>query len=118
MGLASDDFVNLQQKMQTAENIMLKLRSGAAVTESEYQRFKKEFPRTSDTPAVRDRKMSNAIKYASTLMDSKMDIYEEGGYRVPKSVKSGEQRSAPGPASRGSNKPITTKGGFKVTRVP
>lgn len=118
MGLASDDFVNLQQKMQTAENIMLKLRSGAAVTESEYQRFKKEFPRTSDTPAVRDRKMSNAIKYASTLMDSKMDIYEEGGYRVPKSVKSGGQRSAAEPANRGSNKPITTKGGFKVTRVP
>ena len=89
VGLASDNFVNLQQKMQTAENIMLKLRSGAAVTESEYQRFKKEFPRTSDTPEVRDRKMANAIGYASTLMDSKMDIYEEGGYRVPQSVKSG-----------------------------
>jgi hypothetical protein len=99
VGLASDSFVNLQQKMQTAENIMLKLRSGAAVTESEYQRFKKEFPRTSDTPEVRDRKMSNAIAYASTLMDSKMDIYEGGGYRVPKSVKSGTQAQAKGKPS-------------------
>lgn len=89
VGLASDDFVDVQQKLQTAENIMLKLRSGAAVTESEYQRFKKEFPRTSDTPAVMQRKMNNAIAYADTLMDSKMDIYEEGGYRIPQSVKNG-----------------------------
>jgi hypothetical protein len=89
VGLASDDFVDVQQKLQTAENIMLKLRSGAAVTESEYQRFKKEFPRTSDAPAVMQRKMNNAIAYADTLMDSKMDIYEEGGYRIPQSVKSG-----------------------------
>jgi len=116
VGLASDNFVNLQQKMQTAENIMLKLRSGAAVTESEYQRFKKEFPRTSDTPEVRDRKMSNAIQYASTLMDSKMDIYEEGGYRVPQSVKSGNK-----PAQKGNAQPKqgqTKKGGrFTIIEV-
>jgi hypothetical protein len=97
VGLASDDFVNVQQKMQTAENIMLKLRSGAAVTESEYQRFKKEFPRTSDSPEVRDRKMNNAINYATELMDSKMSIYEEGGYRVPQSVKSGGKTAAAQP---------------------
>ena len=116
VGLASDNFVNLQQKMQTAENIMLKLRSGAAVTESEYQRFKKEFPRTSDTPEVRDRKMSNAIQYASTLMDSKMDIYEEGGYRVPQSVKSGNK-----PAQKRNAQPKqgqTKKGGrFTIIEV-
>jgi hypothetical protein len=98
VGLASDDFVNLQQKMQTAENIMLKLRSGAAVTESEFVRFKKEFPRTTDTPDVRNRKMGNAIAYASTLMDDKMGIYEEGGYRVPQSVK-----SPPNPPAKGKN---------------
>jgi len=116
VGLASDNFVNLQQKMQTAENIMLKLRSGAAVTESEYQRFKKEFPRTSDTPEVRDRKMSNAIQYASTLMDSKMDIYEEGGYRVPQSVKSGSRLVQKGNAQPKQGQ--TKKGGrFTIIEV-
>ena len=116
VGLASDNFVNLQQKMQTAENIMLKLRSGAAVTESEYQRFKKEFPRTSDTPEVRDRKMSNAIQYASTLMDSKMGIYEEGGYRVPQSVKSGSRLVQKGNAQPKQGQ--TKKGGrFTIIEV-
>lgn len=84
VGLANDDFVNVQQKLQSAQNIMLKLRSGAAVTDQEYARFLKEFPTPNDPPAVFTRKMNNAVKYASDLMDQKMSFYEEGGYRVPK----------------------------------
>jgi hypothetical protein len=88
IGAASDDFVNVQQKLQTAQNIMLKLRSGAAVTESEHNRFLKEFPTPNDTGEVFNRKMRNAVNYASTLMDEKMDIYEEGGYKVPRNTAS------------------------------
>jgi hypothetical protein len=113
IGAADDAFINVQQKLQTAQNIMLKLRSGAAVTESEFARFLKEYPTPNDPPEVFKRKMRNTINYASTLMDGKLDIYEEGGYKVPKSAKSGG-RSAP---AKG-NAPIVTKGGFKVTRVP
>jgi hypothetical protein len=88
VGASSDDFVNVQQKLQTAQNIMLKLRSGAAVTESEYARFLKEFPTPNETGEVFNRKMNNAVNYASTLMDEKMDIYEEGGYKVPRKAAS------------------------------
>jgi hypothetical protein len=109
VGMASDDFVNVQQKLQTAQNIMLKLRSGAAVTESEYSRFLKEFPTPNDTKEVFDRKMTNAVNYATTLMDEKMNIYEEGGYKVPR------ETVGKGAKPAGGNKPIVTKSGFKVT---
>lgn len=91
IGAADDDFVNVQQKLQTAQNIMLKLRSGAAVTESEYARFLKEYPTPNDPPAVFKRKMANTLAYANTLMDDKMTIYEEGGYKVPQSARSGSK---------------------------
>jgi hypothetical protein len=109
IGAASDDFVNVQQKLQTAQNIMLKLRSGAAVTESEYNRFLKEFPTPNDTGEVFNRKMNNAVNYASTLMDEKMDIYEEGGYKVPRKAASRGAKPSSG------NQPIVTKSGFKVS---
>lgn len=88
VGMASEDFTNFNQKLATAENIMLKLRSGAAVTDQEFERFKREFPNVNDPPAVRNRKLNNATKYATELMDSKLDLYEESGYKVPKSAKS------------------------------
>lgn len=117
VGLADDSFVDLQQKLQTAQNIMLKLRSGAAVTESEYARFLKEYPTPNDTAQVFKRKMQNTLNYANTLMDDKMQIYEEGGYRVPQSVKSGNKASKVAPKSNAGPKPMVTKGGFKVTVV-
>lgn len=83
VGMASDSFVNLQQKISTAENIMLKLRSGAAVTDQEYARFKNEYPSVNDTKEVRDRKLNNAIEYATNLMNEKISLYEDGGYKVP-----------------------------------
>lgn len=100
VGLSGDGFVTVQQKLQTAQNIMLKLRSGAAVTESEYERFLKEYPTPNDPPEVFRRKMDNTLAYAETLMDEKLSIYEEGGYRVPQSVKSGG-KAAPAPAPKG-----------------
>lgn len=106
VGMASDDFTNLNQKLASAENIMLKLRSGAAVTDQEFERFKREFPNVNDPPAVRNRKLSNAIKYANELMDSKIDLYEESGYKVPRSAKSKPAQSQSGT--------FTTKGGFIV----
>jgi hypothetical protein len=109
VGASSDDFVNVQQKLQTAQNIMLKLRSGAAVTESEHNRFLKEFPTPNDTGEVFNRKMNNAVNYASTLMDEKMDIYEEGGYKVPRKAASRGAKPSSG------NQPIVTKSGFKVS---
>ena len=111
VGAADDSFVNVQQKLQTAQNIMLKLRSGAAVTESEYARFLKEYPTPNDSPATFKRKMANTLAYANTLMDDKMTIYEEGGYKVPQSV-----RSKPAAQQKG-NAPRVTKGGFKITVV-
>jgi hypothetical protein len=86
VGMADDSFVDLQQKFSTAENIMLKLRSGAAVTDQEYERFKKEFPTVNDPEDVRDRKLKNAVNYATDLLDEKIGLYEEGGYKVPERV--------------------------------
>ena len=94
IGAASDDFVNLEQKLGSIDNIMLRLRSGAAVTEQEYERFKKEYPTANDREEVRDRKLKNAMAYASNLLDEKISLYDESGYKVPKSVKdSGRSRS-------------------------
>lgn len=98
VGMAGDNFVNVQQKLQTAQNIMLKLRSGAAVTESEYSRFLKEYPTPNDSPEVFNRKLLNTVNYANTLMDDKMQIYEEGGYRVPQSAKNNAPKQQKGGA--------------------
>lgn len=95
VGLASNDFVNVQQKFATAENIMLKLRSGAAVTDQEYERFKREYPTVNDPPEVRKIKLANAVKYASDLLDEKKAMYAEGGYKVPNRGGSGIPSSVP-----------------------
>lgn len=82
-GATDENFNQLKQKLSTVENIMLKLRSGAAVTESEYSRFMNEMPTVNDDEKVRDTKMNNAIKYAEELLSGKTATYEEGGYKVP-----------------------------------
>lgn len=82
-GMASDSFVDMNQRLQTANNIMLKLRSGAAVTESEYNRFINEFPQPTDTPDVRKRKAKNSIRYMNSLIDDKVSAFSESGYKTP-----------------------------------
>lgn len=114
VGAASDDFVNFQQKAQTAQNIMLKLRSGAAVTESEYSRFLKEFPTPNDSPSTRDRKIDNVINYFNNLMEEKMNVYEEGGYKVPRKT----AQPKIGKTSATSGSPTKQSGRFTVTEVP
>jgi hypothetical protein len=116
-GAAPGDFTQMKQKIATVNNSMLKLRSGAAVTESEYQRFLQEMPTANDTETVRDSKFANATKYMEDLLEGKIATFSEGGYKVPtgvvdRSKPTGKQSAQPG------NRPITTKGGFKVTRVP
>lgn len=103
VGAADNNFVNFQQKLSTAQNIMLKLRSGAAVTDQEYERFLKEYPTPNDPPATRDIKINNAINYATNLMNEKLDIYEEGGYKVPRqsATKTPGKPSAPNKTSKG-----------------
>lgn len=85
-GLASDSFVDMDQRLNTASNIMLKLRSGAAVTESEYQRFLKEFPQKTDKKEVRERKTKNVINYMNELISEKVDAFAESGYKTPQIV--------------------------------
>lgn len=93
-GVASGDFTQMKQKIATVNNAMLKLRSGAAVTESEYQRFLQEMPTANDTEAVRDAKFANATKYMEDLLDGKIATFAEGGYKVPTGVSERSQPSA------------------------
>jgi hypothetical protein len=81
--MADDSFVDMNQRLQTASNIMLKLRSGAAVTESEYQRFIKEYPQPNDPKEVRERKAKNSIRYMNELIDDKVTAFGESGYKTP-----------------------------------
>jgi hypothetical protein len=82
-GKASPKFVDYKQKLATVTNIMLKERSGAAVTEQEYARFLKEMPDENTPIATRGTKLNNAIKYMNTLAEEKKNTYRAGGYRVP-----------------------------------
>lgn len=111
-GAASEPFVKTQQKEATVNNIMLKLRSGAAVTEQEYERFKKEMPLVTDAPETRKIKLNNAINYMTNLQNSKIQAYDEGGYVVPPSVyiSQGESQQAPSRQQQTSNKaqPVST----------
>jgi hypothetical protein len=83
VGMADDSFVDMNQRLQTASNIMLKLRSGAAVTESEYARFIKEYPQPNDPKEVRERKAKNSIRYMNELIDDKVTAFGESGYKTP-----------------------------------
>lgn len=111
VGLTSDRFNDAKQQLSTAENIMLKLRSGAAVTEPEFKRFKNEYPSVNDSPSVRDRKMANAIKYANDLMDTKLQVFQDGGYKIPESAYSKE---GPVPKLKG-QAPIGKVGKYSYT---
>ena len=111
VGLTSDRFNDAKQQLSTAENIMLKLRSGAAVTEPEFERFKNEYPSVNDSPSVRDRKMANAIKYANDLMDTKLQVFQDGGYKIPESAYSKE---GPVPKLKG-QAPIGKVGKYSYT---
>lgn len=79
---ASDQFVDFQQKMATVENIMLKARSGAAVSAQEYTRFTRELPNVNDPPRKRDLKLKNSIRYAENLVAKKRREYTAAGYRT------------------------------------
>lgn len=111
VGMTSDKFNDARQQLSTAENIMLKLRSGAAVTEPEFERFKNEYPSVNDSPSVRDRKMANAIKYANDLMDTKLQVFQDGGYKIPESAYS---KGGPVPKLKGQS-PIGKVGKYSYT---
>lgn len=117
IGAAGDDFNQFKQKLSTVENIMLKLRSGAAVTESEYKRFMNEMPTINDDEKTRDVKLANSISYATELLNGKIDTYQEGGYKVPTGLIERSQAKGKGQPQANKSAPITTKGGFKVTVV-
>lgn len=102
VGKAPKKFVEFKQKIATVNNIMLKLRSGAAVTEQEYSRFLQEMPTVNDPPETRDVKLNGAIKYAKGLMNEKALNFEEGGYKVPEHIKRG--RTEPTTAVTAENK--------------
>lgn len=87
VGASSKDFNNLKQKLAAVNNIILKLRSGAAVTDQEYTRFLQEMPTVNDAPDVFKTKLSNAIQYMSDLQNAKLTAYEETGYKIPESAR-------------------------------
>lgn len=106
-GVASGDFTQMKQKIATVNNAMLKLRSGAAVTESEYQRFLQEMPTANDAEEVRDAKFANATKYMEDLLEGKIATFSEGGYKVPTGVSGRSQPSggkSPQPGKKGAKK--------------
>jgi hypothetical protein len=86
-GMASSDFTDLTSKLAGVNNIMLKLRSGAAVTDPEYERFKNEMPTVNDDEKVFTTKLANAKNYALSVINNKVQNFEEGGYKVPENVK-------------------------------
>jgi hypothetical protein len=101
VGAAPKEFTQMKQKIATVNNAMLKLRSGAAVTESEYQRFLQEMPTANDTETVRDTKFAAATQYMEDLLDGKIATFAEGGYRTPTGI---AERSKP------AGKPAVPKG--------
>jgi len=94
VGKAPKAFVEYRQKLATVNNIMLKLRSGAAVTEQEYSRFLQEMPTANDAPETSSVKLKAAINYATELMDEKALNYEEGGYKVPEHIKASNRNQS------------------------
>lgn len=100
-GGSSKDFIDFRQKLSTVNNIMLKLRSGAAVTDQEYQRFLQEMPSVNDTEDVRDAKLQNAIAYMTNLQNDKMQAYAEAGYIVPQSTSIQSQPKAKSTTGKG-----------------
>ena len=82
-GAASDQFTDLNSKLQNVHNVMLKLRSGQAVTETEYRRFVREFPTVNDPPAVFQRKADNAINNLQSSLAARGQSLQTTGFAAP-----------------------------------
>lgn len=98
-----------------ARNILMKDRSGAAVTEPEFRRFEQGAIRASDSPQT----IVNQLNRAAGKYEGHAEAFISGNEKNhPEGVKSfvqgmGYQRKS----KSGGNGAITTKGGFKVTVV-
>lgn len=99
VGAASDQFTDLNSKLQNVHNVMLKLRSGQAVTETEYKRFVREFPTVNDPPTVFQRKADNAIKNLQESLAARGQSLQTTGFAAPGT----QQRPATGTARPLSN---------------
>lgn len=84
-GKASDKFTELSTRIQSVNNIMLRLRSGQAVTEQEYKRFQKEFPTVNDPEAVFQRKAKTAFENLQKSMEARGVALGLAGYQSPTS---------------------------------
>jgi len=115
LGTSGENFNQFKQKLATANNIMLKLRSGAAVTESEYNRFLQEMPTANDDEKIRDTKLANAINYARELLTNKTETFREGGYRVPEgTVERSKASQQPAQQAAGKGPKVgTVEGGYR-----
>lgn len=90
-GKASDKFTDLSTRIQSVNNIMLRLRSGLAVTEQEYKRFQKEFPTINDPEAVFQQKAKTAFENLQKSMEARGAALGRAGYQSPTSGGSGKK---------------------------
>lgn len=93
---ADPKFQTAMQAYNSVKNQILKMRSGAAVTENEMQRMLQELgdPRSADATFKRSvRGFSSGLK---NLMADKVQALQESGYEVPKTLASSFGPAQPG----------------------
>jgi hypothetical protein len=99
LGNITQQEVQFRAEAAALRNVILKARSGGAVTDGEAQRFLDEMPTVNDPANVFEQKLRNTKKWFEDLSRSKRQSFRDSGYgRVPAGRQpSGSQKRPPKP---------------------
>lgn len=81
-GLPADE-TEFRSLVSNFENTLLKLRSGAAVTQQEFDRIKRELPQFGDPPKTFPIKLRVAREALENVLSAKEQTFRAAGYFVP-----------------------------------
>ena len=79
----SDEKVAQRAILQGATNQLLQARSGAAISEGEYQRLLKELPNEGLDPKVFKARLANTVRQFKNLYKTKVQILRKTGHAIP-----------------------------------
>ena len=82
-GVITDKEVEFRTFSQSLENQLLLLRSGAAITETEYQRLRAELPNPTNAPNVFAQKAKTFRTILTDINRARLDTFKQFGYIMP-----------------------------------
>jgi hypothetical protein len=95
-----DDEESFRATLANFANVLTQLRSGAVVTNQEFERIRRELPGTNDPPVKFRSKLDTAIRLTEEAIARERDYFKRGGWNVPE-IQYRDRSTSPRQLSRG-----------------